>query len=183
MSKYHELKVLGKLWIHRVPDISTYAHTGTADRARLVYSRADEQLYYGTGTRWVKFNSKYDVLPQGTRLLMGSFPLPIGWNIVEGIEDYCVMLTSTEANIGTTGGTWTIVGIVPNGSHDHSGYVGAFVGATLKAGDSDKYGRSATQNHTHAILGTAGVDDGFHFHSFGSAWRPYNVKYCIAQFA
>jgi len=178
MSKYHELNVIGKLWVQRVNDISTYTHNGSVEVGRLIYDRATEQLFYGTGTAWRKFNGKYDVIPQGTKILMGRFPLPTGWNIVAAENDKMVILTSEEADIGNTGGDWTITGIQANANHDHGGYTGPYTGNTVHAGDSDKYGSTTTKKHTHSI-----GSDGSHFHSFNGSWRPYNNKYCIAEFA
>jgi hypothetical protein len=183
MSKYHEIKVLGKIWTQRVANINLVAHDGDIDKGRIVYSQHNDKLYYGTGTRWVRFNDKYAVIPQSTRLLFGRYPLPTGWNIIGSVDDYVLMLTSTEGDIGSTAGSWMITGIQSSGSHNHTGYLGPYTGGTEKVGDSDKYGSSAVQSHTHAILGTAGINDGLHFHTFDGNWRPYHDKYCIGEFA
>lgn len=182
MSKYHELKVLGKIWVQRVANVNNVIHSGAIDKGRVLYSQHNGRLYYGTGVGWRKFNKKYNVIPQSTRLLFGKFPLPPGWNIVAGIEDYALLLTDTEGDIATTGGSWIITGIQGSGEHNHTGYLGPFTGGTEKVGDSDKYGSSAVQSHTHKILSEVGVNDGLHFHIFDGTWRPYNDKYCIGEF-
>lgn len=183
MSKYHEIKVLGKIWAQRVANINNIVHAGDEDKARVVYSQHDDKLYYGTGTRWIRFNDKYAVIPQLTRLLFGRFPLPTGWNIVASMSDYALILTDIEGSIGSIDGNWVITGIQSSGGHDHGGYFGPYYGTTEKVGDSDKYGSSAVQNHTHKILGSAGINDGLHFHTFNGAWRPHHNKYCIGEFA
>ena len=182
MSKYHELQVLGKFWTQRVADVNNVSITDI-DKARVAYSHADQQLYYCTGVNWEKFNGKYDVIPQNTKILMGAFPLPTGWNLVAGFSDKCCIITSTENQIGASGGSWSITGLQGAGAHDHSGYLGPPVGPLNRFGTRDTYGRTANATHTHKVLGTPGVNDGIHFHFYTPGWRPYNDKYCVAQYA
>jgi len=180
MSKFHEIDVKGKLWVQRVNDISLQIHNED-DKGRILYDKTTKRLCYGTGVGWQYFNNKYDIIPQNTKILMGRYPLPAGWNIVLSVNDRCVILTSTVVDIGTVGGSWKISGLLAVTGHDHGGFTGRYYKdtGTVTTGTDDSYGHVGTVKHVHSI--SMSTDQ--HFHGFDEQWRPYHNKYCIAKFA
>jgi len=180
MSKYHEINIKGKHWLHRVADKDTYTHGGSVDKARMIYSEEDEALYVGSGVAWEKMTTAYDVFGQSSKVLMGTFPLPIGWNIDLTDEDWMILLTSTEVNIGKIPGgtqTWSIKGIEEAGTHNHGGRTKGSQNGTIVIGKSEIYLSIADDRHNHNI-----ASDGNHSHTFAASWRPAYVKYCVAEY-
>ncbi len=182
MSKFHEISLKGKYWLHRIADIDTYIHEGSVDKARVVYSESDEKVYVGSGSGWLKFTTAYDVLSAGSKVLMGTFPLPTGWNIDVSEDDIWPTLTSNEGDIGTDhGGShvggWTISGMQGSGQHNHGGRTKGAQGGTILIGESDIYSYVGDDKHNHNIQNAAQ-----HFHSFTDTWRPENIKYCVAEY-
>jgi hypothetical protein len=177
MSKFHEISIKGKHWLHRIADV--YTHEGSVDKARMVYSEDDEKVYVGSGTAWLKFTTAYDVLGQGSKVLMGTFPLPTGWNIDTTDDDIMPTFTPIEGNIDTVHGaaTWTIVGIQGGGAHNHGGRTKGAQGDTILIGESDIYNYVGDDKHNHNIQNAA-----VHFHSFTNTWRPAYIKYCVAEY-
>ena len=148
--KYYKTDVIGRFWLHRINNIDTYPHKGSQDKGRLLYSRADKKLYYGGVSEWKVLTGKYDVIGSGTKMLMGSYPLPQNWNI-NVKNDLIIMMTNQSADIGSTSsGTWSISSPSGAGTHDHGG-------ATYPASDPIAQGSSRISgtvddnNHTHII--------------------------------
>ena len=183
MSRFHEIDIKGKLWVQRVNDISLQIHNED-DKGRILYDKMTKRLCYGTGVGWQYFNNKYDVIPQNTKILMGRYPLPTGWNIVPdpgviSVNGKCAILTSNVVDIGTVGGSWTISGALAVTGHNHGGFTGRYIDiSTVTTGTDDSYGHVGTVKHVHSIE----MSTGQHFHGFDGQWRPYHNKYCIARF-
>lgn len=177
MSRYYEINIKGKHWLHRVADKDTHTHNGEADESRLIYSEADKKVYLGDTSQWNLVTTPYDIFAQNTRVLMGKFPLPTGWNIVTSWNNnYSPIMTDTVGSIGTSGGSWTITGLQEGGSHNHGGRTGTST-SNVYIGASDVYTLAAIYNHRHNI-----GYDGEHFHNFSGNWRWANIKYCVAEY-
>jgi len=180
MSKFHEISLKGKHWLHRIADVDTYTHEGSADKARMIYSEDDEKVYVGSGAGWLKFTTAYDVLGQGSKCLIGTFPLPVGWNIDTSADDIWPTLTPNEGGIGDhhdDDHTWTILGIQGSGAHNHGGRTKGAQGDTILIGESDIYTYVGDDRHNHNIQNAVE-----HFHSFADTWRPAYIKYCVAEY-
>ncbi len=108
---------------------------------------------------WVLLTTAYDVITQGTKMLLGFFPLPTGWNIKTDNTDKVVMLTPTGAQVGSTDGSWIITGADSQGSHND--HVLSTPTATIALGISDVYTNVGLHNHIHTL-----IVDGIHKHSF-----------------
>ena len=173
MSKYYEIDSQQEIKVHEVPNKNTYTHNGKVDVGRLIYSQADQRLCIGTLSSWIPVSTPYDILDQNTKVLFGSYPLPVGWNLDITDDDKVGLITNTASEIGTSGGDWTISGMVESGEHDHITGAGSLY--ILHRGRG-YYGMSLT-NHTHTIS-----NDGGHIHSMGHSWRPYHIKYCVAEY-
>jgi hypothetical protein len=175
MSTYHEIDIRGKHWLQIVPDKDLESHT-SADKGRIFYSNDDEKVYYGNSTQWVNLPSTYDTIPQNTRFLMGSWPLPTGWNIVNSYNTRVVLFADTEAELGTTAGSWTISGISEAAKHYHGNKTGRPT-LTAALGKSEIKGNAASSTHRHNIS-----KDGDHFHTFDGTWRPVHTHYVVANY-
>ena len=179
MSKYHEINIKGKHWLHRIADKDTYTHEGTVDKARMIYSEDDESIYIGSGVAWAKLATAYDVLGQNSKVLMGTFPLPTGWNIDTTDDDIMILFTSTEENIDTvpSPGGWYLAGLEEAGLHNHAGRTKGPQNGTIVIGKSELYLDVGDDRHNHNI-----TYDGQHGHSFDNTWRPAYIKYCVAEY-
>ncbi|MHA2030690.1 MAG: hypothetical protein ACW99Q_14995 [Candidatus Kariarchaeaceae archaeon] len=174
MSRFYEIEMRGKQWMHRVPDIDLYNHAGASEEGRVVYSESDGKLYVGSTVEWVLVTSSTDIFPSATKVLMGKFPLPTGWNIDVTIDDaYAVRMTITEANTGNTSGSWTISGISSEGQHKHSMTISS---NNVYLGKSDVSGFAAQSNHRHSM---SNAGDHTHFHD--GTWRFPRLFYCVAE--
>lgn len=171
MSKFYEIDAQSKFITHKVSDRATHIHNGN-DKARLIYSEADERLCIGGLADWKVVATPYDVIDQNTKVLFGSFPLPTGWNLDTAWNDNAVLLTNETGEVGNTGGSWTITGMYYGGEHNHS--VGR---GTTKIAIDYGWGNQAYYKHSHTIY-----TDGSHVHSHDGSWRPYSVRYCVAEY-
>ena len=174
MSRFFEIDLRGKQWLHRVEDSDTHNHAGDDDEGRVIYSEDDKKVYLGNTITWNLVTTPYDVMAQNTKILMGTFPLPTGWNLDTTYNDISVIVTSTIGDIGTSGGSWTINDMNASDSHDHST---GNPTANLSIGASDIYTICATRVHRHNI-----TDDDNHFHFFDGAWRWPHTHYCVAEY-
>jgi len=163
---FYRINDQGKIWIQRVDDISLIGHRDS-DEGRLLYSKSNQKIYIATSTEWRMLSVEYSVISSGTKMLFGSYPLPVGWNISNS-NDMVVSLTNSSGSIGSIAGSWTITGMNNIESHNHTGATGtesAYREAKLHL-TGNRY-TCAARYHTHSIVG-----DGIHSHTFGNSWRP-----------
>lgn len=160
----------GKLWIQRIDDINLIGHTASDER-RLVYSKSDEKVYIGTSTEWRSLAIEYSVIDAGAKMLFGSYPLPVGWNI-KNHNDMMVIITTHSSLIGSSSGSWSITGIANSQSHNHSGWTNtATTSIVIRKYDAHRVERPVW-SHKHSIAA-----DGIHKHSFDASWRPEFIKF------
>lgn len=173
MSKYFEIDAKSKFRTPKVASQATHTHSGIVDKTRMIYSEADERLYIGGLSAWIGISTPYDVLDQGTKMLFGSYPLPTGWSLDTTWNDRVILLETNAAQIGNTGGSWTITGILGAGSHTHS-----FIDHATVSVDND-YGPKWLPSvyHGHKLS-----SDNSHTHSQSGSWRPYNIRYCVGEY-
>ena len=176
--RYDKVKMQGKIWLQRVADKDTTKHKSVVDEGRLIYSLADEKIYYGGSTDWIKIVDSQDIISSGTRMLISNMPLPLSWNIVNENDDVAVLITDTGTEVGDAGGSWIITSLVGTaGVHDHGGSTGQATNQIARVGDSDKSGDVQLYTHRHNIQA-----DGIHTHTFYGTWRPKYVELCEAQY-
>ena len=171
---FYRINDQGKIWIQRVADVSLIGFRDH-DEGRLLYSESDEKLYIATSTEWRELSAEYSVLTANTKMIFGSYPLPVGWNISTN-SGMVIALTTSSGSIGTTDGTWTISGMNNIDSHNHAGVTGtesSYREAKLHS-TGNRY-TCAARYHTHTI-----VADGVHSHTFTSSWRPAHVFFTEA---
>lgn len=173
--RFDKTEIIGNIWLHRVADKDTERHRSITDEGRLIYAESQQKVYFGDDTDWQLLTSKYDVLTSGTKMLMGDWPLPTGWNIVSTNGDKAIILTNSGAEVGSTGGSWTISGIDQQGSHNSHSIGKPTV--TNYLGSSELYTTVGWYNHVHTL-----VVDGLHDHSFDGTWRPKYVKFVQAEY-
>ena len=181
MSVFHEIDVQGKHILTQVNDIDFVTHRGTIDKGRMLYSLADEAVYYGTGVAWVKLPSIFDIFPRHTKILMGSYPLPAGfepWIEPTWDNELIILFTSNLNLCGSVPGTntWEITGLQTGGKHYHGNKTGRPT-STAAIGKSEIYGTAASVTHRHNIS-----MDGEHFHSFDGSWTPVHTHYLPANY-
>ena len=175
MSIYHEIDVYGKHILQKVNNIENFPHAGEDDKGRMLYSRSDSAIYYGTSTAWVKLPSIFDIFPRHTKVLMASYPLPPGFEIWNATEwnNQMVMFTSDLDLIGTVPGTstWTITGLQNSDKHYHGNKTGR-PSLNVSIGKSEIYGVAGSITHRHNI-----IMDGQHTHAFDGSWKPTRTHY------
>ncbi len=177
MSVFHEIDIKGKHFLQIVPDKDLETHGGVTDKGRIIYSNDDSKIYYGSPASWVNLPSTYDTIPQGTLFLIGSWPLPTGWNLESSYNDSMVMFADTDAELGVQSGSYTISGISEAPDHYHGNKTGG-PNATASIGKSEIETTAASNSHRHNIS-----NDGSHFHDFDGTWRPVHTHYVVAEYA
>lgn len=172
--KYHSIEAQSKFYVQRVANIANVTHNGGSDKGRLLYCETNERLYKGENSAWRKLATLYDIIPQNTKVLMGAYPLPDGWNIItnQGLTDRIILLTNTISEVSTSGGSWTIDSMENAGSHRH---ITGYPTTTISIGKSELVGYASSSIHRHY---TDYSDE--HQHTFDGTWRPPTVKYCVA---
>jgi len=173
--RFDKVEVIGNIWLHRVADKDIERHRTGIDEGRFIYAQAQQKIYYGTSSDWQVISTRYDVIDSGTRMLMGKFPLPEGWNIVTENNDRLVLISNAGSEVGGTAGSWTITGLDQQGSHNHTtgfGYPRERLGS-----DNLDNQYTALYQHRHSI-----AVDGLHSHTFDGTWRPSYVKFCEAEY-
>ena len=173
---FHKIKNQGNFWIQRVSDISVINHTAS-DEGRFVYSMSDDSVYVGTSTEFLKLSVEYSLISSGAKMLFGSYPLPVGWNITNFSSDFdaVVSITNVSNDINKIGGTWTITGMNDSSDHDHTGYTDYSdeVYESRWHWDDPPFDFSGSAAvHRHSIL-----SDGVHSHTFDGNWRPYYIYF------
>jgi len=174
MSKYYEINAQGKFRIPKISDKDTYTHNGEIDISRLIYSEADERLCIGTLTNWMPVSTPYDIFDQNTKVLIGSYPLPTGWNLNTIHNDKVVLITDDITEVEDTGGSWVFSGMAINGSHTHSMGNPSTI---AQVDSSSEHHQFPNLYHIHSVSSDSG-----HVHIMDGTWRPYNIKYCIAEY-
>ena len=175
--KFYGINSRGKFWVHRVDDIDSVTHNGAEDEGRLLYNRADEHLYAGSETEWIKITTRYDIFESGTKILFSSYPLPNNFTIDTTYDDRMVLTTSTPGDVFTSGGSWVITGMQANNGHTHGGRTGGPTNNSSLIGASDLYAYSSKTNHTHSI-----TRDGEHQHTIDGTWRPSYIISVVATY-
>lgn len=173
--KFHKIDIRGKFWLPKETS-SSIPHNGTEDEGRMFYSEAEDSVYFGDQDEWILVTERDDVLSDGTRMTMGSYPLPDYWNVDYTATDAAIILGDNGVDVGNTYGSWTITGVVSGGSHDHGGLTGNPDNSSV-LGASDIYTSVAKNNHKHSLL-----VDGVHSHTFDGTWRPKYTKFLIVRY-
>lgn len=173
--RFDKIEVIGKLWLHIVADKDTERHRSGTDEGRFIYAQAQEKVYFGNASDWVLLTTAHDVLAANSKLLMGSFPLPTGWNIKTDNDDFAIMVTPSGGEVGDTEGSWIITGLDQQGSHDDHTLGGPT--ETVLLGSSRLWTQVGLFDHTHTL-----IVDGVHSHTFDGTWRPAYVKFCEAEY-
>lgn len=99
---------------HKIPFGNT-ANRPTGKDGRLYINTQLSQLEYYDSSWKVAANA----IPAGTKMLFVQNSAPTGWTFVSTWNDKVIMVTSTLADGGSTGGNWTISGIQSAGAHQH----------------------------------------------------------------
>lgn len=117
-------------------------------------------------------------VPSGTKMLFPQNSAPVGWTFSATNNDKVLINQSTEANGGTTGGSWTISGIsvdnhtlatseIPAHTHDLKTY-----GSQTEDDDRLRRGDTSSQKGTATSESTGGGSGHNHNMTIGSSWRP-----------
>lgn len=176
--KFYGVNSRGKFWVHRVTNVNNETHNGEVDEGRFLYNKADEHLYVGDESKWIKITTPYDVFQVGTKLLFGSYPLPTNWNIDTTFYDFMPITTNASGSVATSGGSWTISGMQADGDHTHGGRTAGPTSNSSSIGRSDIYAYGSGTSHTHSI-----TRDGEHQHTFDPLlWRPAYVVVVIGTY-
>lgn len=174
--KFHKIDIRGKIWIPNEEDLASVPHNGVVDEGRIFYSKAEDAVYYGDSDEWQLIARQEDVITDGSKAIMGNYPLPNFWNIDRGSNDVIPIISDTESEAGSYGGSWYISGLEEQGAHDHTGITSTPNRSTL-LGASELYTTVASNTHRHTI-----ADDGLHSHTFDGTWRPRYKKYFIVRY-
>ena len=175
MSKFHKIDCQNKIIVHKVANKDSHVHNGEVDEGRLIYCETNKRFYIGDVNSWNMLSTSYDVFDQGTKVLMGYYPLPTGWNLDTSFNDRLALLDNNESNIGNTGGSWTISGMYSDGQHTHSSSTASI--GTASSSATNKVKNSSLHLHRHIASA-----DGYHDHTFDGTWRPYYKTYCVAEY-
>lgn len=173
--KFYGIRSLGKLWLQRVNDINNETHRGDIDEGRLLYNKADEHLYAGSESRWLRISTPYDIFSLDTKVLFSSYPLPDTWNIDTTYDDMTVITTNLSGSVFTDSGSWTISGIQADGQHNHGARTGGPTANSSNIGRSDIYAYGVRTYHTHTVS-----SDGSHQHFHDGTWRPAYIVSVVA---
>jgi hypothetical protein len=174
--KFHRIDIRGKFWLPQVDDHSTEPHYGKVDEGRMFYSKSTDAVYFGDQDEWVLITRRQDVLVDGTKVLMGKYPLPNYWNIDFTANDLVPLISNDELQAGSLGGSWSITGLETAGAHDHGGVTGS-ANNSIVIGSSDIYTSVARDTHTHTLQ-----VDGLHSHTFDGSWRPAYTKFMVVRY-
>jgi hypothetical protein len=148
-----------------------------------------------------------DPIPAGTKMLFKQNSAPTGWSFVSEDNDRVLINTSTEANGGDTGGSWTINGLSV-GNHvltedelpslsgsadfrvgDHTEKSNAFFNesgiiSSSGAGTSQKTfedGSNQTESTERLTVSFGGGNGHNHSISQDGSWRPSYAKVITCQ--
>ena len=175
-----KIKIKGKVWVEKTSEAgSIVRHHGSVDEGRILYSSADEKLWFATDTLFMELSGRYAVVNSGTRMLLGSSPLPDNWNLNPNsvINEKIILLTNDSDNVGDyNSGSWTITGMQTADAHDHDGVLAS--SSKYSVGKSDISGYIPLYNHIHTI-----TSDGVHQHTFNGTWRPAHYKMVEAEYS
>jgi hypothetical protein len=148
-------------------------------------------IYNNAGAMLIRDNGGVDHhlggVPSGTKMLFKQGSAPTGWTFASEDNDKVLLNTSTEADGGSTGGSWTISGwsfsvdnhtltISEIPSHNHAMYVDI----NDNQGASEVYRPDAFKDGNDTVnTGNTGGGDP-HSHGFTSShdgsWRPSYAK-------
>lgn len=135
-------------------------------------------LYNNAGVLYTRKASSGTIstigIPSGTKMLFIQNSAPTGWTFSATNNDKVLINQSTEANGGTTGGSWTLSGItavaaalsiaqMPAHTHGVS-----FASSTQGGGSSPAAGAGSVTLSTSTGSGTTHT----HGMTLGSSWRP-----------
>lgn len=116
-------------------------------------------------------------IPSGTKLLFPQNAAPTGWTFVSENNDRVLINQSTEANGGTTAGSWTISGVTVDGhtliTSEMPAHTHTRAPALSGAGETGQGGSgSSVKPASSATTSTGG--DGSHNHGLTAdgTWRP-----------
>lgn len=131
-------------------------------------------------------------IPAGTKMLFKQNSAPAGWTFLSEDNDRVLLNTSTEAEGGGTGGSWTLSGIsvqphtltiaeMPRHTHDVMDGTGgdATNSITLGGGNFSGQDRQAgwrSSDTYDLIRHTGGNQPHGHGINLGNTWRPAYVK-------
>lgn len=115
--------------------------------------------------------------PSGTKLLFPQNVAPTGWTFVSENNDRVLINQSTEANGGTTAGSWTISGITVNGHQLTTAQMPAHTHTRAPAlsgpGETGQGGSGSSVKPASSATSSTG-GDGEHNHGLDidGLWRP-----------
>lgn len=123
-------------------------------------------------------------IPAGTKMLFIQNAAPTGWTFVAENNDRVIINQSTEANGGTTAGTWTISSItslshvlstseMPVHNHSHTHTIVGFGGNDPGSGSIGR-GNNSVSPPTMSTNATNAGGGGSHIHDLPitDTWRP-----------
>jgi hypothetical protein len=171
--KFHEIDIKGYFKLPIEANISSVTHLGSADEGRIFYSSGQDTIYYGTNTTFVRIPGKYDIYENGDVVLMGTYPFPNYWTLIN-YGSRGIRIVSTGSSAGAVGGTWTITGCDTQGAHTHTTGTATQLDSI---GKDDSYADTSPSTHTHTM-----EYDGLHTHAFDGNWRPAWVKFVAARY-
>jgi len=170
--KFHEVDIRGSF---KLPIESNSSLRWDANEiGKMFYSIADNGIFFGDASGYTKLNGYLDVFQTNTSAIMGSYPIPTGWNILSSYVGRCIYITGIPGEVGITDGSWTIWGLSTAGQHDHT--LSPAV-EDRPVGKSDIYGDCSKDTHIHTMTA-----DGLHTHTFDGNWRPAWKKFIAVRY-
>jgi hypothetical protein len=171
--KFHEVDIKGYFKLPIEANIASVTHAGSDDEGRIFYSSGEDTIYYGTDSVFQRIPGKYDIYENGDVVLMGYYPLPTYWTLIN-YGSRGIRIVSTGSSAGVSSGSWTITGVSTQGSHTHTTGTST---RTDSIGKDDSYSTTSPDYHTHTM-----EYDGLHTHTFDGNWRPAWVKFVAVRY-
>lgn len=158
----------GKFWAPTINYITDEVWSASKE-ARLFYSTQTDSLWYADSVEWKKITHAEDVINDGQKMLFLSYPLPDSWTVDTTHNEISVLTSTTEANAGSSQGSWTITGMSGSeGVHNHSVSSGNEAAWT---GVSEGWGYLSIWWHYHFMS----KSETEHTHSIDVDWKPKYV--------
>lgn len=180
MKVYGTINILGEFWPQRTSDISEVEWTSD-DEGRILFDSDNDDLYYGSSSKWVKLTETDDLFSPGTNLVFAS-TLPTGWNIIS-YNDIVIVLTNNTSSIGYSTGSWYINGMQTSEGHRHFTPDGMGIPSITTAASTGNFAYISTGTHKHKLnlqwQNHRHIESGA---SFDGNWRPAHVKLTVGEY-